>query len=108
MDIAHWPAEERVRWPPWAVPCLISDEEISNAKDRKSFCPRLRRRCGEAHAMAADSVSRPAHARGLYGFPRDLDQQGCGLIVAFLPVEEGLGPAIANGLCRAAGPRPTA
>ncbi|MFE2103382.1 Sua5 family C-terminal domain-containing protein [Streptomyces sp. NPDC059468] len=55
--------------------------------------------------MAAASVSRPAHARGLYGFLRELDQQGCGLIVALLPVEEGLGPKIANGLRRAAGPR---
>lgn len=40
LDIAHWAAEERVRWAPWVVHCLISDEEISNAKDGKSFCPR--------------------------------------------------------------------
>jgi L-threonylcarbamoyladenylate synthase len=40
-------------------------------------------------------------------FLRELDQQGCDLIIASLPVEEGLGLAIANRLRRAAGPRPT-
>jgi L-threonylcarbamoyladenylate synthase len=45
-----------------------------------------------------------AYARGLYGFLRELDRQGCDLIVASLPAEEGLGLAIANRLRRAAGP----
>ncbi|MGW1290631.1 Sua5 family C-terminal domain-containing protein, partial [Streptomyces sp. NPDC002586] len=48
-----------------------------------------------------------AYARGLYGFLRELDLRGCDLIVVSLPVEEGLGLAIANRLRRAAGPRPT-
>jgi L-threonylcarbamoyladenylate synthase len=47
------------------------------------------------------------YARELYGFLRDLDRQGCDLIVASVPVDEGLGVAIANRLHRAAGPRPT-
>ncbi len=59
----------------------------------------------KAHAVVAVPASMAAYARGLYGFGRELDQQGCDLIVASLPVEEGLGLAIANWLRRAAGPR---
>ncbi|MFJ5034582.1 L-threonylcarbamoyladenylate synthase [Streptomyces sp. NPDC088560] len=61
----------------------------------------------KAHAVVTVPGSPAAYARGLYGFLRELDQQGCDLIVASLPVEEGLGLAIANRLRRAAGPRPT-
>ncbi|MER7001165.1 L-threonylcarbamoyladenylate synthase [Streptomyces sp. NPDC000410] len=61
----------------------------------------------KAHAVVALPASMSGYARGLYGFLRELDQQGCDLIVASLPVEEGLGLAIANRLRRAAGPRPT-
>ncbi|WP_336246818.1 L-threonylcarbamoyladenylate synthase [Streptomyces cupreus] len=61
----------------------------------------------KAHAVVALPASMAAYARGLYGFLRELDQRGCDLIVASLPVEEGLGLAIANRLRRAAGPRPT-
>ncbi|MEU3777357.1 L-threonylcarbamoyladenylate synthase [Streptomyces sp. NPDC032472] len=60
----------------------------------------------KAHAVVALPASAAAYARGLYGFLRRLDQQGCDLIVASLPAEEGLGLAIANRLRRAAGPRP--
>ncbi|MEU6895558.1 L-threonylcarbamoyladenylate synthase [Streptomyces sp. NPDC046557] len=62
----------------------------------------------KAHAAVTVPGSMAAYARGLYGFLRELDQQGCDLIVASLPVEEGLGLAIANRLRRAAGPRPCA
>lgn len=61
----------------------------------------------KAHAVVALPGSMAAYARGLYGFLRELDQQGCDLIVASLPSEEGLGLAIANRLRRAAGPRPS-
>ncbi|GAB2767599.1 L-threonylcarbamoyladenylate synthase [Streptomyces bullii] len=61
----------------------------------------------KAHAVVAIPASMPAYARGLYGFLRELDQRGCDVIVASLPVEEGLGLAIANRLRRAAGPRPS-
>lgn len=61
----------------------------------------------KAHAVVAVPGSMAAYARGLYGFLRELDQRGCDLIVVSLPVEEGLGLAIANRLRRAAGPRPT-
>ncbi|MEV5911260.1 L-threonylcarbamoyladenylate synthase [Streptomyces chartreusis] len=61
----------------------------------------------KAHVVVAVPGSMAAYARGLYGFLRELDQQGCDLIVASLPAEEGLGLAIANRLRRAAGPRPT-
>ncbi|MCB5167321.1 threonylcarbamoyl-AMP synthase [Streptomyces bambusae] len=61
----------------------------------------------KAHAVAAVPASLDAYARELYGFLRELDRQGCDLIVASLPVEEGLGLALANRLRRAAGPRST-
>ncbi|MFI2641913.1 L-threonylcarbamoyladenylate synthase [Streptomyces sp. NPDC018610] len=60
-----------------------------------------------AHAVVRVPASTAAYARGLYGSLRELDQRGCDLIVASLPVEEGLGLAIANRLRRAAGPRST-
>lgn len=59
----------------------------------------------KAHAVVAVPGSLAAYARGLYGFLRELDQRGCDLIIASLPVDEGLGLAIANRLRRAAGPR---
>ncbi|MEV6581278.1 L-threonylcarbamoyladenylate synthase [Streptomyces sp. NPDC051582] len=62
----------------------------------------------KAHAVVTLPGSPAAYAQGLYGFLRELDQQGCDLIVASLPVEVGLGLAIANRLRRAAGPRPSA
>lgn len=62
----------------------------------------------KAHAVVALPGALDAYAHGLYGFLRELDQQGCDLIVASLPVEEGLGLAIANRLRRAAGPRTSA
>ncbi|MFD3442264.1 L-threonylcarbamoyladenylate synthase [Streptomyces sp. NPDC058685] len=61
----------------------------------------------KAHAVVPLPDSMAAYARGLYGFLRELDQQGCDLIIASLPMEKGLGLAIANRLRRAAGPRPT-
>lgn len=60
-----------------------------------------------AHAVVAVPDSMASYAHELYRFLRELDQQGCDLIVASLPVEEGLGLAIANRLRRAAGPRPS-
>lgn len=60
----------------------------------------------KAHAVVALPASTDAYARGLYGFLRDLDRQGCDLIIASAPPDEGLGLAIANRLHRAAGPRP--
>ncbi|POX35919.1 threonylcarbamoyl-AMP synthase [Streptomyces sp. Ru73] len=60
----------------------------------------------KAHAVVTLPDSLDAYARGLYGYLRELDQQGCDLILASLPAEQGLGLAIANRLRRAAGPRP--
>lgn len=59
----------------------------------------------EAHAVVAVPASLDAYARGLYGYLRELDEQGCDLILVSLPAQEGLGLAIANRLRRAAGPR---
>lgn len=60
----------------------------------------------KAHAVVTVPQSMDAYAHSIYGFLREFDQQGCDLIVASLPPEEGLGLAIANRLRRAAGPRP--
>ncbi|MBC9717438.1 threonylcarbamoyl-AMP synthase [Streptomyces sp. TRM66268-LWL] len=62
----------------------------------------------KAHAVVTVPDAMSAYARGLFGFLRELDEQGCDLIVASLPAEEGLGLAIANRLRRAAGPRTAA
>lgn len=59
----------------------------------------------EAHATVAAPTALGDYARGLYGFLREFDRRDCDVIIASLPVEEGLGLAIANRLRRAAGPR---
>ncbi|NUT04054.1 MAG: threonylcarbamoyl-AMP synthase [Hamadaea sp.] len=67
--------------------------------------PQLADAVVNAHAVVAVPETLAAYAQGLYGFLRDLDRAGCEVILACLPVEEGLGLAIANRLRRAAGPR---
>lgn len=69
---------------------------------------------GPGARAAISAVPSPgAYARGLQGYLRELDQQGCGpiivslLLLLLLLLEEGLGLANANRLCRAAGPRPS-
>jgi hypothetical protein len=47
LDIAQWAAEDPARWAPWAVPCPISDAEISRAKDRKHRKARMDQRTRE-------------------------------------------------------------
>jgi L-threonylcarbamoyladenylate synthase len=58
-----------------------------------------------AHTVITVPESDADYARGLYGFLREFDRQGCDLVIACLPPERGLGLAIANRLGRAAGPR---
>ncbi len=60
----------------------------------------------KVHAGVALPASMATYARGLYAFLRELDQRGCDLIVASLPVEEGLGLAMANRLAAPRGPGP--
>jgi len=47
LDIAQWATEDPARWAPWAVPCPISDTEISRAKDRKHRKARMDQRTRE-------------------------------------------------------------
>ena len=61
-----------------------------------------------AHTVITVPATDADYARGLYGFLREFDRQGCDLVIACLPPREGLGLAIANRLGRAAGPRPAA
>ena len=59
----------------------------------------------KAHAVVPVPESPTVYARRLYAYLRELDEQGCDLIIASLPAETGMGLAIANRLRRAAGPR---
>ena len=61
----------------------------------------------KAHAVVQVPDSEATYAHHLYNYLRQLDEQGCDLIIASLPTESGLGLAIANRLRRAAGPRST-
>ena len=47
LDIAQWAAEEPARWAAWAVPCPISDADISQARDRKHRKARMDQRTRE-------------------------------------------------------------
>ncbi|MGC5260718.1 L-threonylcarbamoyladenylate synthase [Streptomyces cyaneofuscatus] len=58
---------------------------------------------GQRVIVVPDSHAR--HARQLYEFLRDFDRHGCEVIVASVPVPDGLGLAITDRLRRAAGPR---
>jgi L-threonylcarbamoyladenylate synthase len=53
--------------------------------------------------MVPDSLEE--FASSLYRFLRSFDQQACNVIVASLPTQGGLGAALRDRLCRAAGPR---
>ncbi|WP_435812177.1 Sua5 family C-terminal domain-containing protein [Streptomyces olivaceoviridis] len=48
-----------------------------------------------------------ACARGLHEFLRELDQQGCDLVIASLPVEERLGLTVTNRLRAPLDPGPS-
>lgn len=50
-------------------------------------------------------VSTSEYAHQLYALLREFDRQGCDVVIASLPSQQGLGSAIANRLRRAAGPR---
>ncbi|QDY80007.1 site-specific integrase [Streptomyces qinzhouensis] len=65
LDIAHWAAEDPARWAPWVVPCPISDEEISKAKERKHRKARMDQRTRErlpVLPVLADAVDRRRRA----------------------------------------------
>jgi integrase len=47
LDIAQWATEDPARWAPWAVPCPVSDAEISRAKDRRHRKARMDQRTRE-------------------------------------------------------------
>ncbi|MGK3206062.1 L-threonylcarbamoyladenylate synthase [Amycolatopsis sp. MEPSY49] len=108
------PGQHPSHYAPRARVVLVEPEEIATAAQAAQeqghqvgvFLPPA---CADvpvkAHAVVTVPDSMAGYARGLYGFLRELDQLGCDLIVASLPVEEGLGLAIANRLRRAAGPR---
>ncbi|MFE9017918.1 L-threonylcarbamoyladenylate synthase [Streptomyces sp. NPDC007808] len=118
------PSTSRVRVPgqhpshyaPRATVVLVEPEDVVTEAERAQeighqvgvlLPPAYAGTAVKANAVVAVPGSTAAYARGLYGYLRELDLQGCDLIVASLPVEDGLGLAIANRLRRAAGPRST-
>ncbi|MGW5201638.1 L-threonylcarbamoyladenylate synthase [Streptomyces spiralis] len=110
------PGQHPSHYAPRARVVLVEPEEVVAEAERAQelghqvgvlLPPALADAPVKAHAVVALPDSPAAYARGLYGLLRGLDQQGCDLIVASLPVEDGLGLAIANRLRRAAGPRPS-
>ncbi|MFD5122268.1 L-threonylcarbamoyladenylate synthase [Streptomyces sp. NPDC058385] len=111
------PGQHPSHYAPRARVVLVEPEKVAAEAERAQDAghtvgvflpPALAGTPVKAHAVVALPASMAAYARGLYGFLRELDQQGCDLIVASLPAEEELGLAIANRLRRAAGPRPSA
>ncbi|NUR24695.1 MAG: threonylcarbamoyl-AMP synthase [Catenulispora sp.] len=59
----------------------------------------------KADVVVSAPASASDYAHRLYAILREFDQQGCDIVIASLPPEQGLGSAIANRLRRAAGPR---
>jgi L-threonylcarbamoyladenylate synthase len=55
--------------------------------------------------IIAEPDSMKAYAHRLYQLLREFDERGCGVIVASLPSQLGLGLALTDRLRRAAGPR---
>ena len=47
LDIAQWATEEPARWAQWAVPCPVSDTEISRTKDLRRRKARMDQRTRE-------------------------------------------------------------
>ncbi len=47
LDIAQWATEEPARWAQWAVPCPVSDTEISRARDLRRRKARMDQRTRE-------------------------------------------------------------
>ena len=47
LDIAQWATEEPARWAQWAVPCPVSDTEISRGRDLKRRKARMDQRTRE-------------------------------------------------------------
>ena len=63
LDIAQWATEDPARWAPWAVPCPVSDAEISRAKDRKHRKARMDQRTRERLPVLPVLVSTAADRR---------------------------------------------
>jgi len=58
---------------------------------------------GDSHVVISVPESMVAYAQKIYTFLLEFDRQGCEVIVASLPAQDGLGLAIADRLRRAAG-----
>ncbi|MER7243296.1 L-threonylcarbamoyladenylate synthase [Kribbella sp. NPDC000426] len=87
---------------------ILTESELAHSAGRRVgvlLPPSLAGARVEAAAIVPVPDSQSAYARGLFKYLRELDEQGCDLIIASLPDERGLGLAIANRLRRAAGPR---
>lgn len=64
LDIAQWAVDDPGRWAPWAVPCPISDAEISRAKELKHRKARMDQRTRE-RLPVLPVLARTSHERRL-------------------------------------------
>lgn len=108
------PGQHPSHYAPRARVVLVDPEKIRAEAERARHAghqvgvllpPALAGTAIDAQAIVPVPDSLDAYARGLFRYLRELDEQGCDLIIASLPEEQGLGLAIANRLRRAAGPR---
>ncbi|MGZ0152963.1 L-threonylcarbamoyladenylate synthase [Kribbella sp. WER1] len=108
------PGQHPSHYAPSARVVLVAPEDLAAEAQRATdeghrvgilLPPALSGTPVKAHAVVRLPDSLDDYARGLFTYLRDLDRQGCDLILASLPEETGLGLAIANRLNRAAGPR---
>jgi hypothetical protein len=82
LDIAQWATEEPARWAQWAVPCPVSDAEISRAKDLRRRKARMDQRTRERLPVLpvltrAAAERKTAAARRL----RSARETGTGMII---------------------------
>ncbi|MGW2772073.1 L-threonylcarbamoyladenylate synthase [Streptomyces olivaceoviridis] len=80
-------------------------QDLGHQVGRLSASARLRRP-GEGARRVRIPGSMAAYTRGLYGYLRELDQRGCDLIVASLPVEEDSDWRSPTGCAPPRGPGP--
>ncbi|MFD5271562.1 Sua5 family C-terminal domain-containing protein [Streptomyces sp. NPDC058335] len=112
----HLRLDEGHRGTPRARVVLVEAEKVVaeaefaqelGAPGRRPSSARSRRRPGQGARRGGGPASTAAYARGLYGLLRELDEQGCDLIVASLPVEERAGTGDRQPAPPRRRPRPT-
>ncbi|MEM8619539.1 MAG: L-threonylcarbamoyladenylate synthase [Actinomycetota bacterium] len=108
LDVVHDPASGPARASGMLPSHYAPDAAVELAADRTAAeeVVRAAEETGRRVGLLDRSDDLDAYARDLYGDLRRLDRDGCELIVAVVPPQNGIGTAIADRLRKAAGPRP--